>query len=295
MTEAEREQMERSLSKKAKLYDDLQKGYIEDSAGLYSVDFDRKYTEAVERGEDPLDSEDDEGDDGKEEVKYIDEFGRTIKMSKKQYQRQIKLDEERAKFREEHSARPSRPDRVIRGDFIQVNSFEADDFLNERLDRVREENERLAHEQATKGRYFDRDEHGRRRTYGASYVRLSHDEEERKQQLDALAEVHAETMEARAKLQSKQSDEESNMHQANQATERAGQDPFASLEIRTQGEDDEGDDEGRDSPDEQGNRAATRAQDPLAQLETTVKARQAEVERRTDDFLKDLEAQLYGE
>lgn len=138
------------MEEKAKLYERLQKGDVADAESKYHVDFDRKYAEALERGEGPADSDGD-GDDGPKEVEYYDEFGRRRKMTKKEYEKQKKMEE----FREEFSAFPQRPQNVHYGDYIQTDTRRIDD-LNRRLEEVRKKNEEL--DGKIQNTYFNKDE-----------------------------------------------------------------------------------------------------------------------------------------
>ena len=140
LTEAEKDHMERCMEKKAKLYDDLKKGKVTDKDGRYHIDWDRKHAEAIERGENLTES--DEEDDGPKDIKTIDEFGRTVWMSKKQHEKKIKLDEEQEKFWEEHSVIPVQPAKLIYGDTIQTAAFTADD-ASAKWDEVRKRNDEL--------------------------------------------------------------------------------------------------------------------------------------------------------
>jgi len=140
LTEAEKDHMERCMEKKAKLYDDLKKGKVTDKDGRYHIDWDRKYAEAIERGENLTKS--DEEEDGPKDIKTVDEFGRTVWMSKKQHEKKIKLDEEQEKFWEEHSVFPAEPVKLIHGDTIQTAAFTADD-ASAKWEAVRKRGEEL--------------------------------------------------------------------------------------------------------------------------------------------------------
>jgi len=150
MTEAEREHMERCMEKKAKLYDDLKKGNVTDIDGKYNIDWDRKHAEAVERGEDPTDLDDEEDDEPKD-IKNVDEFGRTLWISRKQQERQIRLEAEREQYWEEHSAIPVQPKKLIYGDTIQTAAFPADDTFNSKMEEIRKQNDELGN----KATHFD--------------------------------------------------------------------------------------------------------------------------------------------
>lgn len=314
MTEAERDQMERSLTKKAKLYDDLQKGYAADSAGVYNVDFDRKYAEAIERGEDPVESHD-EKDAGEKDMNYIDQFGRTIKMTKKQYRRQLKMDEDKAKFREEFSARPSLPSKVIRGDYIQYEAFQADDTLNEKLDKARELNKKIAENPNS---HFDKTEvssdpflsiferssylpipQAQPRRYGAGFMELSHDDEERRKQMVELEAIHQEVVKMRTDLKKKQEEAndapedsqnptdnvsdalEASENPTNEATEDSNA-PFTVVQNQA---------DTQEASNGKGS-AVPHPEDPFAILERQVREKEAEAKRKADEFLEQLARQL---
>lgn len=266
-----------NMEKKAKLYDRLQKGDVADSENKYNVDFDRKYAEALERGEEPAESDGDK-DDGPEEVEYYDEFGRRRKMTKKEYEKQKKMEE----FREEFGAFPQKPQNLLYGDFIQTDTRRIDD-LNKRLEEVRKKNEELNNK--VQNTYFNKDEvrhyqqfqesmllidwKHRRHTFGPSYVRLSHDEEERQRQIEELEQEHKNTQRLRELLTKSEKD-----GGEGQGASKNGKDPFAKLEKE---------------------KASKNVEDPFAVLERKVLEKEAEVERRAEEFVKDLENRLYGD
>jgi hypothetical protein len=136
LDEEEEHRRKRKMEEKARLYDDLKRGYIDDKETKYNVDFDRKWAEAKERGEDPEDEESDrEGqDDDNEVVDYVDEFGRNRRMTKREVakaERMKKRDEELEKEREEMSVRPKMPDKLIYGDYIQTQAFDYNHYEKE--------------------------------------------------------------------------------------------------------------------------------------------------------------------
>jgi hypothetical protein len=282
-----------NMEKKAKLYDRLQKGDVADAENKYNVDFDRKYAEALERGEEPAESDGDK-DDGPEEIEYYDEFGRRRKMTKKEYEKQKKMEE----FREEFSAFPLQPQNLHYGDFIQTDTRRIDD-LNKRLEEVRKKNEEL--NSKVQNSYFNKDEvrhyqrfqesmllidwKHRRHTYGPSYVRLSHDEEERQRQIEELEQEHKNTVRLRELLAKSKKDggegqdasknvEDPSARLENENAAKNVEDPFAKLEKEN---------------------GAKNVEDPFAVLERQVLEKEAEVERRAEEFVKDLEHRLYGD
>jgi hypothetical protein len=213
LDEEEERHRKRKMEEKARLYDDLKRGYIDDNEGKYNVDFDRKWAEAKDRGEDPEDEVSDrEGqDDDNELVDYIDEFGRNRRMTKREVakaERMKKRDEELEKEREEMSVRPKMPDKLIYGDYIQTQAFDYNRFEKE-FAAAKERYEDVdshfgAHgvsiyngDYSDKRWYSDKRQDPRLRTgYGTGFFQFSHKEDERKAQMDELEKTHQEALKA---------------------------------------------------------------------------------------------------
>ena len=211
--EEEELRRKRKMEEKARLYDDLKRGYIDDKEGKYNVDFDRKWAEAKERGEDPEDEASDREaqDDDNELVDYVDEFGRNRRMTKREVAKaelMKKRGEELEKEREEMSVRPKMPEKLIHGDYIQTQAFDYNRYEKE-FAAVKERHENVdshfgAHgvsiydgDYPGKRWFFDKRQDPRLRTgYGTGFFQFSHREDERKAQMDELEKTHQEALKA---------------------------------------------------------------------------------------------------
>lgn len=136
LDEEEERRRKHKMEEKSRLYDDLKRGYVDDKEGKYNVDFDRKWAEAKERGEDPEDevSDREAQDDDNELVDYVDEFGRNRRMTKREVakaERMKKREEELEREREEMSARPKMPEKLIHGDYVQTHAFDYNRYEKE--------------------------------------------------------------------------------------------------------------------------------------------------------------------
>ena len=213
LDEEEEQRRKRKMEEKARLYDDLKRGYVDDKEGKYNVDFDRKWAEAKDRGENPEDevSDREDQDDDNELVDYVDEFGRNRRMTKREVakaERMKKRDEELEKEREEMSVRPKMPDKLIYGDYIQTQAFDYNRYEKE-FAAAKERYENVdshfgAHgvsiydgQYPGKRWYFDKQQDPRLRTgYGTGFFQFSHKEDERKAQMDELEKTHQDALKA---------------------------------------------------------------------------------------------------
>lgn len=213
LDEEEEHRRKRKMEEKARLYDDLKRGYVDDKEGKYNVDFDRKWAEAKDRGEDPEDEVSDrEGqDDDNELIDYVDEFGRNRRMTKREVakaERMKKRDEELEKEREEMSVRPKMPEKLIYGDYIQTQAFDYNRYEKEfavAKERYEDVDSHFgAHgvsiydgDYPGKRWFFDKRQDPRLRTgYGTGFFQFSHKEDERKAQMDELEKTHQEALKA---------------------------------------------------------------------------------------------------
>src|SRR5579871_2429413 len=203
----------RKMEEKSRLYNDLKRGYINDKEGKYNVDFDRKWAEAKERGEDLEDelSDQEDQDDDNELVDYVDEFGRNRRMTKQEVakaERMKKRDEELEKEREEMSVRPKMPDKLIYGDYIQTQAFDYNRYEKEFAAAKERYNDVDSHfgahgvsiydgDYPDKRWFFDKRQDPRLRTgYGTGFFQFSHKEDERKAQMDEIEKTHQEALKA---------------------------------------------------------------------------------------------------
>lgn len=128
----------RKMEEKARLYAAMKRGDIEDMDERYGVDFDRKWAEALERGDEERESsEDEDGAESEEEmVEYVDEFGR----SRKGTRADVAREERRKKAKEagvdepdRFTARPAAPTNVIYGDTIQAAAYNPDETIAQQM------------------------------------------------------------------------------------------------------------------------------------------------------------------
>jgi hypothetical protein len=190
----------RRMEEKARLYAAMKRGDIEDADEKYAVDFDAKWAEARAEGKDD-DSDDDlsgEHEAPKEEIEYVDEFGRTRKGTR--------LDALRAKQQMNRKddpvgARPNAPTNIIRGDAIQHQAFDLDEpaaAKMEELARKRDQSLTPPPEE-----HFDGNKEIRNK--GTGFFQFSGDAEERKRQMEDLENERLETERIRKEREAKRS------------------------------------------------------------------------------------------
>lgn len=209
---AERERVRAALTAKARRYDLLQRGddVGHGVPGQSLVDFDRKWAEVRERGDDTGDdsednnSADDSGgdsdDDSKDDsnshaalksemVEYTDEFGRTRTVSKAQHERTQRRQERAARAAqelEEMRARPAPPpdaSLLLYGDVIQTKAVEVAPQRPENGDAEDSSHYRASDDVRTRGAAF--------------YAFADGDETLRTEQMQALADERKRTEAAR--------------------------------------------------------------------------------------------------
>jgi hypothetical protein len=190
----------RRMEEKARLYAAMKRGDIEDLDDKYAVDFDRKWVESQEAGEGEVTSsgEDDEPDSDEEPVEYIDEFGRTRMATRAQIAREERKRKNAALADEpdRFTARPKMPENVIFGDTIQVNAFNPERDIAERMADLAANRDKSVtpppelHFDGTKDI----------RTKGVGFFQFSADQEERKRQMDNLEKDRLETEKRREEL-----------------------------------------------------------------------------------------------
>ena len=195
----------RKMEEKARLYAAMKRGDVEDLDERYAVDFDRKWAERVDAGEDTSEGEDDDGSvDGVEEemVEYVDEFGRNRKGTRAEAAR-----EERKKATaaadtvDRFTARPSMPTNVIYGDTIQSAAFNPDDSIAQQMADIAAKRD---HDTPPPDVHFDSKQEIRQK--GVGFMQFSADAEERKKQMDNLEKERKET-EARRSEAAKRKDD----------------------------------------------------------------------------------------
>ncbi|KAF2205981.1 hypothetical protein GQ43DRAFT_436568 [Delitschia confertaspora ATCC 74209] len=177
----------RKLEEKARLYDAMKRGDIEDLDDKYAVDFDRKWAEKQEAGGPDTDASSSAGSASEDEelLDYIDEFGRTRKMTRSQ----IMLEERRkrtlaADEPDRFTARPSAPENLIFGDTIQTAAFNPDETIAQKMAELVAKRDKSP----TPPPDSHWDGSGIRGT-GMGYFKFSSDHEERKKQMAELEKL----------------------------------------------------------------------------------------------------------
>jgi hypothetical protein len=189
--EASYRRTKRRMEEKARLYEALKRGDIEDVNDKYGVDFDRKWAEKQEKGEPESASESSsEASEEEELVDYVDEFGRSRKGTRAEAAR-----EERRKHTlaanepDRFTARPSMPTNVIYGDTVQSNAFNPDETIAQAMaDLAAKRDKELTPPPEL---HFDGRAEARQR--GTGFMYFSKDEEERQEQIKNLEKEREET------------------------------------------------------------------------------------------------------
>jgi hypothetical protein len=180
----------RRMEEKARLYDALKRGDVEDKDDKYGVDFDRKWAEKQDKGE-PESASSSESEASEEELlEYVDEFGRTRKGTRAEVAR-----EERRKRNiatdepDRFTARPSMPTNIIYGDAVQSNAFNPDEIIAQAMaDLAAKRDKELTPPPEL---HFDGRAEARQR--GTGFMYFSKDEEERQEQIKNLEKEREET------------------------------------------------------------------------------------------------------
>ncbi|CBQ73444.1 conserved hypothetical protein [Sporisorium reilianum SRZ2] len=177
-TPAQLATMRANMERKARIYDQLQAGKFAGftSAELKegSIDWERKRAEPRARSPSPSPSAGERGEEGEEEIEWEDEFGRT---------RTSRLsDVPRAHLPARYGGDLPSDDEEDTAVYGPATSFPV---YHSDMHRKREAPEK----------HFDADFDQRHR--GAGFYRFSHNEQERRAQLDQLAELRTETVRRR--------------------------------------------------------------------------------------------------
>lgn len=188
----------RRMEEKVRLYNAMKRGeYVQrgdgyDDRGL--VDFDRKWAQ----GDTKSNSEDGDSSDsdGGELITYIDEFGRTRRGTKKEAERvaraariEAAAEIDRANF----SAFPERPSNLIYGDAVQAEAFNPERDIAIKMAELAKKRDRSATPPPPS--HFNAK--AEVRTRGTGFYAFSHDEVQRKTEMDELDRRRKETEEAR--------------------------------------------------------------------------------------------------
>lgn len=181
-------QAQKKMEDKARLYNALKRGEVEDADEKYGVDFDRKWAENQNV------EESDEDDDGSEEelVEYIDEFGRTRQGTKGEVAREERGRTNGGFMADEPGvpgARLSMPSNVIFGDAIQAAAFDPERDIATKMADLAAKRDKEA--TPPPDEHFDSKREIR--TKGVGFFQFSGDAEERKKQMENLEKERIET------------------------------------------------------------------------------------------------------
>ncbi|KAH7077806.1 hypothetical protein BKA63DRAFT_272473 [Paraphoma chrysanthemicola] len=181
----------RRMEEKARLYDALKRGDVEDLDDKYGVDFDRKWAEKQEKGEvDVASSSESDASEEEEVVEYVDEFGRTRKGTRAEAAREERRKRTLAADEPDRfTARPSMPTNIIYGDAVQTNAFNPDETITQAMaDLAAKRDKELTPPPEL---HFDGRAEARQR--GTGFMYFSKDEEERQEQIRNLEKERQET------------------------------------------------------------------------------------------------------
>lgn len=189
--EASWKRTKRRMEEKARLYDALKRGDIEDIDDKYGVDFDRKWAEKQEKGEAASASESESEASAEEElIEYVDEFGRTRKGTRAEAAREARRKNTLAANEPDRfTARPSMPTNIIYGDTVQSNAFNPDETIAQQMaDLAAKRDKELTPPPEL---HFDGRAEARQR--GTGFFHFSKDEEERAAQMARMEKEREET------------------------------------------------------------------------------------------------------
>ncbi|KAF1921189.1 hypothetical protein BDU57DRAFT_526091 [Ampelomyces quisqualis] len=183
----------RRMEEKARLYDALKRGDVEDMDDKYGVDFDRKWAEQQDKGgPDAASSSESESEASEEEqlVDYVDEFGRTRKGTRAEAAREERRKRTLAADEPDRfTARPSMPTDIIYGDAVQTNAFNPDETIAQAMaDLAANRDKELTPPPEL---HFDGRAEARQR--GTGFMYFSKDQEERHEQIKNLEKEREET------------------------------------------------------------------------------------------------------
>ena len=181
----------RRMEGKARLYDALKRGDVEDLDDKYGVDFDRKWAEQQEKGEaEHASSSESEEDEEEELVEYTDEFGRTRKGTRAEAAREERRKRTLAADEPDRfTARPSMPTNIIFGDTVQTHAFNPDETIAQQMaDLAAKRDKELTPPPEV---HFDGRAEVRQR--GMGFFNFSKDEEERQEQMRRIEKDREDT------------------------------------------------------------------------------------------------------
>ncbi|KAF2133310.1 hypothetical protein P153DRAFT_363513 [Dothidotthia symphoricarpi CBS 119687] len=177
----------RRMEEKARLYDALKRGDVEDRADKYGVDFDRKWAEQQASGQKSDSDSESEASEEEELVEYVDEFGRTRKGTRAAAA--LASRSQHVEDPDRFTARPVMPDQIIYGDTVQTNAFNPDATITEQMAELAAKRDKSL--TPPPDTHFDGRAEARQR--GTGFFHFSKDEEERKEQIARLEKEREET------------------------------------------------------------------------------------------------------
>lgn len=192
--EAHWKRAKRRMEEKARLYNALKRGDIEDVDDKYGVDFDTKWAEQQDKAAAESSSSDSEASEDEELVEYQDEFGRTRKgtraeMAREERRKRTLAADEPDRF----TARPSMPTNIIYGDAVQSEAFNPDETIAQQMAELAAKRDKEL--TPPPDEHFDGRKEARQR--GTAFMHFSQDEDERRKQMSNLEKERHETERAR--------------------------------------------------------------------------------------------------
>ncbi|KAF1978365.1 hypothetical protein BU23DRAFT_449847 [Bimuria novae-zelandiae CBS 107.79] len=189
--EAHWKRAKRRMEEKARLYNALKRGDVEDLDEKYGVDFDRKWADKQEEGDANSDSSSSESEASDEElIEYEDEFGRTRKGTRAEIAREERRKRTLAADEPDRfTARPSMPGNIIFGDTVQSEAFNPDETIAQQMAELAAKRDKEL--TPPPDEHFDGRKEARQR--GTGFMHFSKDEEERKQQMADLEKERQQT------------------------------------------------------------------------------------------------------
>lgn len=183
------------MEEKARLYNALKRGDIEDLDDKYGVDFDRKWAEKQEKGEaDSASSSDSEASEEEALIEYVDEFGRTRKGTRAEVAREERRKRTLAADEPDRfTARPAMPANIIYGDAVQTNAFNPDETIAQQMAELAAKRDKEL--TPPPDSHFDGRAEARQR--GTGFFHFSKDEEERREQMGRMEKEREETEKVR--------------------------------------------------------------------------------------------------
>lgn len=180
----------RRMEEKARLYNALKRGDIEDRDDKYGVDFDLKWAEKNEKGEASSSSESESEASEEELVEYVDEFGRTRKGTRAAAAREARRRNNLAADEPDRfSARPSMPGNIIYGDTVQTHAFNPDETIAQQMAELAAKRDK----ELTPPPELHFDGRAEARQRGTGFFHFSKDEEERQEQMGRMEKDREET------------------------------------------------------------------------------------------------------